>query len=139
VTEFRNFQSTAQPPVVKAIQWNKNGDHPWDYREAVILPAKPGDGMTQYDGKHNTVKGYRALAAQEQAELDLEGQYVRRYRKEETEDDCPDCGRQWDDHGWVEEHDLKVCPGYYVAHYNDTAPPQVIRPSLFRVAFGLEV
>jgi hypothetical protein len=78
-------------PIVKAHQWFKNGDHPDD--ESTIIES-PGDTI-----------------------LFSEGKVVRRFRHPYTngKEDCLDCGRKYNEHGWIDELLKKaVCPGDWI-------------------------
>lgn len=87
MTQYRK-----KPVVIKATQWFKNGDHPFDYRN-------DADG-------------------QERKKLNWEGDAVRRFRRPDVlgETPCKHCGNIMHVHGWIDtlEGGHIVCPGDWV-------------------------
>lgn len=83
-------------PVVDAVQWWRNGDHPLD--DSHLL--EPGDSTTQFEPFLS------------------EGKIVRRHLTPEMNGhhQCPRCSRIMHDHGWIEtpEAGYIVCPGDFI-------------------------
>ena len=78
-----------KPVVVEATQWEKNGDHPFDFATPSDIP------------------------------LDIrEGEVVRRFRRPDREGEsrCDHCDWTMNSHGWIDtlEGGYVVCPGDYI-------------------------
>lgn len=74
---------------VRATQWFKNGDHPWDESHEI------------------TVNGETFLS---------EGNLVRRFRNPAMPGDasCDRCGHIFHLHGWLDKSELMVCPSDFI-------------------------
>lgn len=96
-----------RPIVVDAIQWFKNGDHPEDNCDTLIINGKP---------------------------VLNDGEIVRRYYGVYAEHigKCLECHRAYNDHGKVDtgEDVVKVCPGDWIVKNLDGFHTP-IEPGLF--------
>lgn len=79
---------------IEAHQWFRNGDHPLDLVGQWADDPLGGRYMRQ------------------------EGDVVQFFQHpdHDGEDRCNDCGRKWDDHGWIDQgpDGITVCPGDYI-------------------------
>jgi len=104
--ELQEYKTLAT--TVMAVQWFKNGDHPLDKSEAIVIDQK---------------------------EFLSEGKFVRRFRHPDIDGDeaCDRCGHNFHSHGFIEVPDdgigdpdagLTVCPSDYVVtnEEGDTYP-----------------
>lgn len=90
--------------MINATRWWKNGDHPMDHDPI-------GEGP------------HSSIALEKYYDYcQTEGKVVRYYRSPFYNDDaiCPDCGKRYGDHGWIDQNkDLVVCPGDWVIELDD--------------------
>lgn len=99
--ELQEYKTLAT--TVLAVQWFKNGDHPLDGSEAIVIDQK---------------------------EFLSEGKLVRRFRSPDIDGDerCDRCGHPFHIHGWIDVEDdpegHTVCPSDYVVtnEAGDTYP-----------------
>lgn len=88
-------QFRKKPVVIEAVQWFKNGDHPFD------------DATEMFDYPN----GQRPSVIRE-------GKIVRYYRHPsiDGQSECKHCGRIMHDHGWIDtlEGGHIVCPGDFI-------------------------
>lgn len=96
-----------RPIVIDAIQWFKNGDHPLDRCQTLMINGKPI--------------------------LD-DGEIVRRFYGLYAEHigQCMTCGRAYNDHGCVNtgKDDVTVCPGDWIVPTLDGFY-EPIKPEMF--------
>lgn len=80
-----------KPVVVEAHRWFKNGDHPEDKCESVVV------GLDVFLSEGRVVRYFRRP--------DVPGEKI-----------CQHCGVQMHDHGWIDttEGDSVVCPGDWI-------------------------
>lgn len=100
-----------RPIVIDAIQWFKNGDHPQDRCETLMINGKPM--------------------------LD-DGEIVRRYYGLYSDHigQCLECGKAYNDHGRVNTGQdwVKVCPGDWIVSTIDGFH-QPLKPVIFEQLF----
>ena len=92
-----------RPVVVEAYQWHKNGDHPDDACDDVIVSEQCAASFPEMKvGDH----------------FQGEGHIVRYFRHPEVPGDrpCAVCGKTMHVHGWIDtlEGGHNVCPGDYI-------------------------
>ena len=99
----------SKPVTVEAVRWFENGDHPRDYEN-----DRPGMKRNRATGALEPVTVSGAVAR----EKGWEGEVVRRFRHPRIAGTlhCEECGRQIDDHGWIDSggDGQRVCPGNWV-------------------------
>lgn len=107
-------------PIFEAVQWFKNGDHPFDY-------AKDIQGFL--NGEPHVFP-----AATCRAEM-WEGQVVRYYRWPALNGNthCTRCGRTMRDHGWIDTpaDGHTVCPGDWIITSADGTAHHPCHPKRF--------
>lgn len=113
-----------KPIEVEATQWWKNGDHPEDYMNDLVMETMDGE-------RDRTTADY-------QREHNWEGQVVRYFRKPGTPGEALDemCQQRWHDHGWIDtfEGGHVVCPGDWIITgvENEMYP---CKPSIFEATY----
>ena len=89
-------------PIVEAVRWFKNGDHPKDNSSLVSPDPRSITQFEPFLGEGKVVKYFR--------HPDISGDNV-----------CSICGKVYDIHGWLDDSDITVvedgygvCPGDWV-------------------------
>jgi hypothetical protein len=95
-----SFSYRKKPIVIQAAVWEKNGDHPKDYSEAML--GLENDEMKVFSPAECEAKKW-------------EGQVVRYFRHPDIggQVNCKHCNAHMHDHGWIDtlEGGHIVCPG----------------------------
>ncbi len=94
-----------KPVVIEATQWFKNGDHPSDYDNDLVVVNTVIGGLQTTE----------TITGEQQKNRDWEGQIIRYFRNPRIlgSDGCKHCDVTMRLHGWIDtkEGGHIVCPG----------------------------
>lgn len=106
MAKYRN-----KPIVIEATQWFKNGDHPLDYAQPVVI-------YHRLDLNNHRLDTGITYTAEEQRLNKFEGQLVRYWLRPDVPGarKCEYCHHVMHDHGWIDtlEGGHIVCPGDWI-------------------------